>query len=86
MVHDAKYSILELDGEEFEVPTEHRALVEEIWEDEDYTRKLHELVYTHPHVILVGKEVIIKAGQQLFVSDGIEIQGQLTIDGSLVVN
>jgi len=85
MGHGTKFAIYEFEGEEFGQPNEYRAVAVDIWEDEDYSRDVNGLLYSHPHIVGVGKEVKVPSSQQLINIDGLEIRGQLTLSGSLVV-
>lgn len=85
MVDDVKYAILELNGEDFGGPVEHRAISDEIYEDDSLGRRVKQLLYSHPHIIGSNKEVEIPDSQQLINIDGLEVRGQLIITGNLVV-
>ena len=80
-----KVGILEQNGEEYEVPYEHRLIAEDVYEDDNYTETVNNLLYSHPHTIVADKEVVIPENYQLINEDGLTIYGQLTIEGSLVL-
>jgi len=85
MANEVKFAILEENSVEYGGPVEHYAIAEEIFEDALRNRRVDELLYSHPHVIGAGKEVIVPSNQQLINIDGFEIKGQLTLTGSLVI-
>lgn len=85
MANDVKFAVYEINGEEYAIAVEHRAIAEEVYEDESLGRRTKQLLYSHPYIIGAGKEVEIPSSQQLINIDGFEIRGQLSITGSLVI-
>ena len=81
----ARFLIGEDNNVEYGVPREYLAQFNDVYEDENYSRLLSELIYSLPFIISTNKEFKIPSGQQLINIDGIEVNGQLTIEGSLVI-
>jgi len=81
----ARFLIGEDNGIEYGTPREYLALFADIFEDENYSRLLTDLIYSLPFIIPTNKEIKIPSGQQLINVDGMEINGQLSIEGSLVI-
>ncbi len=85
MASDVKFAVFEIDGEEFGQPIERRAIAEEVYEDITLSRRVIDIIHSLPHVIGAGREVILGSDRQIWNIDGLEIKGQLTITGSLVI-
>ncbi len=80
-----KFLIGEDETNELGIPTEYLAEFKDVFEDSNHSRLLSELIHSLPFIIPTNKEIIIISGEQLFNFDGLEINGQLTLEGSLVV-
>lgn len=80
-----KFLIGEDENSELGVLTEYLATFKDVFENENHSNLLSDLVITLPFIISTGRERKILAGQQLINIDGMSINGQLTIEGSLVI-
>jgi len=80
-----KFLIGEDENNELGVSTEYLAQFKDVFEDGNHSRLLSELIHSLPFIIPTGKEIKIISGEQLINIDGLEINGQLTLEGSLVV-
>jgi hypothetical protein len=75
----------ELNGVELGQQAEYQAKFVDIFRNTSLANTLDEMIHAHPWYVPIDDEVVIVAYQQLNVVDGLEIHGQLTINGSLVV-
>ena len=80
-----KFLIGEDEIGELGVQTEYLAEFKDVFENENHSNLLSELINTLPFIISTGRETKIAAGKQLNNVDGLELYGQLTIEGSLVI-